>query len=239
MALFAIGDLHLSLGTNKTMEVFGGRWLNYTEKIRMGFQEFVKPEDTVVICGDFSWGMDLEEALPDLQFLDALPGRKILIKGNHDYWWSSLNKVQNLLAEHELHSIVLLQNNSYSCEIGGTKDSGGSRIAICGTRGWFIDEETGTDHDKKILRRECLRLEMSLQTAASEEKYVFLHYPPVYRNYRCEEILDILQAYKIRKCCYGHIHAASFRGAYIGQLEQTDFRLVSADYLNFIPLRIG
>ena len=233
MALLAIGDLHLSLGTNKTMEVFGDRWQNYTEKIRAGFQEFVKPEDTVVICGDFSWGINLEEALPDLKFLEALPGKKILIKGKHDYWWSSMKKVKDLLAANEIGSITLLQNNSYTCDLER------HAVSICGTRGWFIDEETGTEHDEKILRRECIRLEMSLQSAGSLEKYVFLHYPPLYKNYRCDEILSILKKYEIRHCCYGHIHAASFRGAYIGTMEQTDFRLVSADYLNFIPLRIG
>ena len=172
MSLFAIGDLHLALGApEKNMEAFGGRWVGYMDKIRRGF-DLVRPEDLCVICGDLCWSMDLESALPDFQFLNDLPGKKLLLKGNHDYWWTTAAKMNAFFAQNGLDSLSLLHNNCVLWE----------ETALCGTRGWFYEEETGTEHDGKILRREAGRLRTSLQAAGEREKLAFLHYPPLYRS---------------------------------------------------------
>lgn len=228
MALYAIGDLHLPLGApDKSMEVFSGRWTGYVEKIKKGFSHLTE-EDTCVICGDFCWAMDLQTALPDFQFLHTLPGKKILLKGNHDYWWTTANKMNTFLQQNGLESISILHNNCFSYE----------DIAICGTRGWFFEEETGVEHDKKIMMREIGRLETSLKAAGDREKIVFLHYPPIYLHYECPGILDLLTKYDVRACYYGHIHSNGCRYAYIGERDNVYYRLVSADYLDFMPLKI-
>ena len=227
MALFAIGDLHLSLGTEKPMDVFGGRWQNYIEKIKEGFSAVVTDEDTVVLCGDTSWGMSMDESLQDFQYIESLPGKKIVLKGNHDYWWTTATKANRFFAEHDLQSIEILHNNSFLYD----------GYAICGTRGWFYEEETDP-HNSKILNRECMRLEASLQSAGDADKMVFLHYPPKYASYECPEILDILKKYEVKYCYYGHIHSHACASAFNGELNGTQFRLISADYLNFIPLRV-
>lgn len=191
MALYAIGDLHLPLGApDKSMEVFSGRWMGYVEKIRKGFS-MLTDEDVCIICGDFCWAMDLERALPDFRFLHSLPGKKILLKGNHDYWWTTASKMNSFLEKYELNSISILHNNYFRW----------GDLSICGTRGWFFEEERGGAHDEKIMKREIGRLEMSLQTAGEREKLVFLHYPPVFQNYRCEGILELLEKYSVSECC--------------------------------------
>lgn len=225
MALYAIGDPHLSLSTNKSMEVFGGNWVGYVDKLREGFR-CVAPEDTVVLCGDLSWGMSLEQSRADFAFLDALPGRKILLKGNHDYWWTTAKKMTAFFAENGFR-FELLHNSC--CFYGDT--------ALCGTRGWFLDEEKN-GHNGKMLSREVLRLEASLKAAGEREKLVFLHYPPIYQGYRCEPILELLRRYGVKKCWFGHLHGASTRLAVCGTCEGTEFSLVSADYLNFVPKKI-
>lgn len=228
MALYAIGDLHLPLGApDKTMEVFSGRWTGYVDKIRKGFS-VLGPDDTCVICGDFCWAMDLNAALPDFQFLHELPGKKILLKGNHDYWWTTANKMNSFLQQNGLNTISILHNNSFRWE----------DLSICGTRGWFFEEETGGEHDKKIMLREIGRLEASLKSAGEGEKLVFLHYPPVYLNYECPGILEMLAKYDVKACYYGHIHSNGCRYAYIGERDDVYYRLVSADYLDFMPLKI-
>ena len=228
MALYAIGDLHLPLGApDKTMEVFSGRWTGYVEKIRKGFS-LLTDDDICVICGDFCWAMDLEAALPDFQFLHELPGKKIILKGNHDYWWNTASKMNAFLQRHDLNSISILHNNHYIYD----------DVAICGTRGWFFEEETGGDHDKKIMLREIGRLEASLKAAGEKEKIVFLHYPPVYLNYECPGILEMLAKYDVQTCYYGHIHSNGCRYAFIGERDNVYYRLISADYLDFVPLKI-
>ena len=228
MSLFAIGDLHLALGApEKNMEVFGGRWQGYVDKLRRGF-ELVGPEDVTVICGDLSWAMDLESALPDFQFLDALPGRKLLVKGNHDYWWTTASKMNAFFRRHGLDSLALLHNNC-----GFWED-----LALCGTRGWFFEEETGTSHDEKILRREVGRLDASLKAGGDREKLAFLHYPPLYMAYRCPAMMEKLAEYGVKECYYGHIHGQGCRSACQGQVEGVTYRLVSADALDFYPLKI-
>ena len=228
MSLYAIGDLHLAFGDpEKNMEVFGGRWTAYTDKIRRGF-DLLREEDLCVICGDLCWAMDLESALPDFQFLQNLPGEKLILKGNHDYWWTTAAKMTAFFERNGLDSLHLLHNNCMLWE----------DLALCGTRGWFYEEETGTEHDAKILRREVGRLETSLKAAEGKEKLVFLHYPPLYQFYRCPEIMDLLTGYGVRECFYGHIHGKGAHAAFIGESGGVKYRLVSGDYLDFFPYKV-
>lgn len=227
MSLYAIGDLHLSLGSNKSMEVFGGRWIDYTEKLKDGFSELCD-DDLTVICGDISWGMSMEESLEDFRFIDTLPGKKIILKGNHDYWWSTATKAKSFFAANGISTIDILHNNSFT--YGDYK--------LCGTRGWFYEELKGDAHDKKIMQRETMRLHMSLESAGEGEKLVFLHYPPKYLQYECADILKLLEEYRVKLCCYGHLHAASCAYSFNGTLGETEFRLVSADHVNFKPQKI-
>ena len=226
MALFAIGDTHLSLGASKPMDVFGGAWEDYVEKLKAGFAQ-VKAEDTVVLCGDLSWGMSLEEALPDFAFLDALPGTKYIVKGNHDYWWNTAAKMKRFFAEHGIGSIDILHNNCYFY----------GDYAICGTRGWFYEEEQ-SGHNEKVLNREVMRLEASLKGAEGRPILAFLHYPPLYTGYRCPEIISKLEEYQVRQCFYGHLHGPTHRRAIEGTVQNVAYSLVSADYLGFVPKKI-
>ena len=226
MALYAIGDTHLSFGTDKPMDVFGGGWTGYVERLRRGF-EIVEPGDTVVLCGDLSWGMSLEEAREDFAFLNALPGQKVVLKGNHDYWWTTAAKMERFFRENGFDTLSLLHNN---CRLYGD-------VALCGTRGWFYEEDRG-EHSAKIFNRELLRLEASLKAAGDREKICFLHYPPVYQGYRCREIMDLLERYGVTRCCYGHLHGGSHRLAVSGPVGGVDYQLVSADYLGFCPKKI-
>lgn len=224
MALYAIGDLHLSLGKDKPMDVFGGRWENYVEKLLDGFSS-LGADDVCVLCGDLTWGTTLEDAKEDFLFIDRLPGKKIILKGNHDYWWTTAAKAYKFFAENGIKSIDILNNN---CYFYGEK-------AICGTRGWFYEEERGGQHDKKIMLRELGRLETSLKAAGDREKLVFLHYPPKYVGYECPELLDMLERYRVPLCCYGHIHSQGCAMAFEGTLRGTKYRLVSADHVFFRP----
>lgn len=227
MALFVLGDTHLSLGGSKPMDVFGGAWVDYVDKLRAGFQ-VVEETDTVVLCGDISWGMSLPEAKPDFQFLqELLPGRKILLKGNHDYWWETVAKMTRFFEAEGLENFEFLHNN---CLCYGD-------IALCGTRGWFLDVEKG-HHNEKMLRREVMRLEASLKAAGDREKICFLHYPPLYQGYHCQEITELLTRYQVQRCYYGHLHGRSTRAAFEGDYQGTAFSLVSADHLNFVPKQI-
>ena len=226
MALYAIGDTHLSFGTDKPMDVFGGGWTGYVERLSRGF-EIVEPGDTVVLCGDLSWGMSLEEAREDFSFLNALPGQKVVLKGNHDYWWTTAAKMERFFRENGFDTLSRLHNN---CRLYGD-------VALCGTRGWFYEEDRG-EHSAKIFNRELLRLEASLKAAGDREKICFLHYPPVYQGYRCREIMDLMERYGVTRCCYGHLHGGSHRLAVSGPVGGVDYQLVSADYLGFCPRKI-
>ncbi len=225
LLLYAIGDLHLSLETNKSMEVFGGAWDGYIDKIRNGFSG-LGPNDICVICGDLSWAMDLDSAAKDFHFLDSLPGRKIVLKGNHDYWWSTATKLQSFFDREGINTIHILHNNCYFY----------NEYAICGTRGWFFDQDTGTDQDRKILNRELHRLETSLQCAGDRKKICFLHYPPRYHVYVCQEIVSLMSKYGVTDCCYGHIHGFAKRFVVEGNVEQIHYRNVAADNVNFKPV---
>lgn len=223
MAIWTMADLHLSLGTDKPMDEFHG-WKNYVEKIKENWESDIAPEDTVVIPGDFSWGIDFKEALPDFQFIESLPGQKYIMKGNHDYWWTTRAKAEKFFAENGLKTIHILHNNSVLCE----------GVALCGTRGWvFMPNEA---HDLKISAREALRLQMSLEDSErfpDAEKIVFLHYPPVYANEMVPNIMDVLKKYQVKTVYYGHIHGAARSMANEGNYMGINFKLISADHLCF------
>lgn len=225
--LYAIGDLHLSFEADKPMDVFGRLWTGYVDKLREGLS-VIGPEDTTVLLGDLSWSMDLNRAREDFAFINAIPGRKIILKGNHDYWWTTATKFYKFCREQGFSDLWILNNNCY--EYG--------ELAICGTRGWFFEEEKGGAHDEKILNRELIRLESSLKAAGEKEKLVFLHYPPVYRGYLCRPILDLLHRYGVKRCWYGHLHSESHRLAVTGDFEGIDFRLAAADYTDFKPIAV-
>ena len=227
MALYAIGDLHLSLGADKPMDIFGGRWEGYLEKLREGLS-VIGPEDTTVLLGDVSWAAGLDSAQADFDFISAIPGRKIILKGNHDYWWTTLAKFRRFCAQSGYENMELLHNTCFSYD----------SIALCGTRGWFYEEDREGTHDEKVFRRELGRLEASLAAAGDAVKYCFLHYPPRYRGYECPEILELLARYGVRRCYYGHLHGDSHKLALEGLWDGIEYRLVSADYVNFKPVRV-
>ena len=224
MALYAMGDLHLCLGAPKPMDVFGGAWVGYMEKLKQGLS-VITEKDTLVLMGDLSWALDLNSAVADFAWINEIPGRKIILKGNHDYWWSTQAKFTKFCVENGFSDLNLLNNNCYFYD----------DWAICGTRGWFFEEERSGDHDEKVFRRELIRLEASLKAAGDREKMVFLHYPPRYKGYTCREILDLLESYGVRQCFYGHLHGASHKLAMEGTWDGIEYRLLSADYLNFQP----
>ena len=227
MALYAIGDLHLCLGAPKPMDVFGGAWVGYMDKLKEGLS-CISEEDTTVLLGDLSWALGLEGAGADFEFINRIPGRKIILKGNHDYWWSTASKFYKFCQANGFENMHILNNNHY--EYGD--------IAICGTRGWFFEEDRSSDHDGKVFRRELQRLETSLISAGDKMKYVFLHYPPRYKGYECKEILELLNKYEVRRCFYGHLHGPSHALAMEGLWDGVEFRLVAADRLNFQPFTV-
>ncbi len=224
MALYAIGDLHLCLGADKPMDIFGGAWVGYMDKLRQGLS-VIGPEDTTVLLGDLSWALDLNHAREDFAFINGIPGRKIVLKGNHDYWWSTAAKFYKFCEENGFENMYILNNNHF--EYDG--------FAICGTRGWFYEEERSGQHDEKVFKRELLRLEASLKSAGELPKLVFLHYPPKYKGYECPEILALLDRYEVRRCFYGHLHGASHGLAMEGVWNGVDFKLVAADKIGFMP----
>lgn len=229
MALYTIGDPHLSLGSSKPMDVFGGAWKGYLEKLTQGLS-VLRPEDTLVLAGDISWGMSLEESAADFAWLDALPGRKILMKGNHDYWWTTRAKMESFLEENGLDSLSILHNNAVSVE----------GLSLCGSRGWMFEQ--GQEHDKKIINREAGRIRASLQDAqrfGEQEKVLFLHYPPVFMQDSIPEFFEVMNQYGVRRCYYGHIHSQGCRFAFQGEWCGVQLEMVSADYLRFMPKKIG
>ena len=227
MALYAIGDLHLCLGAEKPMDIFGGAWVGYMDKLKEGLS-VIKPEDTTVLLGDLSWALGLESAKADFAWINEIPGKKIILKGNHDYWWSTATKFYKFCEENGFSDMFILNNNHFEYE----------GFAICGTRGWFFEEEKSGEHDEKVFRRELLRLEASLKSAGELPKMVFLHYPPRYKGYECPEILALLEQYGVSRCFYGHLHGASHGLAMEGLWDGVDFRLVAADKLNFQPYKV-
>jgi len=236
MSVFTIADLHLPFSNNHPMDVFGARWLHYTDKIQKNWQSLVTPADTVILPGDISWSMALSDAKADFLWLDALPGKKLIGKGNHDFWWTTAAKLGRQFEEWGVSTISLLYNNAYVVE----------DFIVCGTRGWFFEEEqqktVGTVDFNKIKNRELQRLELSLKAAralksgehADKEILVFLHFPPVFGEFTCHDTLALLARYGVRRCFFGHIH-----GCYdMPQTVVSDgiaLSLISSDFLNFTP----
>ena len=224
MSLFAIGDPHLSLSVNKPMDIFRG-WTDYTDRLAKNWNAVVGESDSVVLPGDISWAMNFEEAKKDFQFLHSLNGTKYILKGNHDYWWNTMSKMTKFLDENNFDSIKIIHNNAYSVE----------GFAIGGTRGWFYDDSEGDVN--KVILREAGRLRASLK-AASElggEMIAFLHYPPINEVQRCDEILDVLKEFDVKRCYFGHLHGFVAPGCAKIESDGISFNLVSADFLGFTP----
>ena len=229
MALYVIADLHLSLGADKPMDVFPG-WKDYVQRLEKNWTALVKPEDTVVVAGDISWAMRLEDAAADFAFLNGLPGQKLLLKGNHDYWWSTRSKIDAFFQEQGFSTLHILHNCAY--RVG--------EVAVCGTRGWLYNSETA--EDKKIVAREAGRLLASLAEGEKlgGEPMVFLHYPPVYDSMECGGILDILEERRISHCYFGHIHGQyAARKALVGEYRGVRMHLISCDFVNFTPVLVA
>ena len=230
MALYVIGDTHFSEGCNKPMDIFGGAWMGYRDKL-VSALAVLQPEDTLVVAGDFSWGMSLREALPDFRLLDSFPGKKLLIKGNHDYWWETVSKMKRFFAENTIETIDFLHNSCYFY----------NGAALCGTRGWFYDKNDPAAGDDKIFKRELIRLEASLKAAIDQgatEIDCFLHYPPVFAGTEVPQITEILSRYPVKRLFYGHLHGDSLRGAFSGTRNGIYYAVVSADALGFKPIQI-
>ena len=229
MALYAIADLHLSLGkSGKPMDIFRG-WTDYVQKIENNWKRIVTNDDTVVIAGDISWAMKINDCTEDFNFINRLPGNKIILKGNHDYWWTTKSKMDRYLADNGLDTISVLFNNSYQCK----------EYSVCGTRGWALD--ASGEEDIKILSREVGRLRTSIGSALKydAEPVVFMHYPPVYGELECSEIVSVLTEYGIKKCFYGHLHGqAAKRSAVTGMYKNIDFSLISCDNTGFSPVLV-
>ena len=225
MSLYVIADLHLSKSTEKPMDIFGSRWDGYMEKIEKCWRERVTDEDTVVVAGDISWAMTTAELKPDFDFIESLPGKKILSKGNHDYWWQTMAKLDAFVAENGYKTISFLHNNAY--RVGD--------FAICGSRGWFFD--CTEKNDKKVILREAQRLRTSIDEAKKlgGEVIVFLHYPPLMTTGVCEEIIDVIKSNGVRRCYYAHLHGASCQSAVTGDVDGVRYSLISADHLEFCP----
>lgn len=226
MAVFVIGDLHLSLGSNKPMDVFPG-WNGYLPKLEANWRTLIHQDDTVVLAGDSSWAMNLQDTRADFAFLQNLPGQKWLLKGNHDYWWTTTRKMENFLQANGFDSLHILHNNA--CIVG--------QMALCGTRGWPFDDVAA--QGEKLMAREAGRLRMSLQAAGEvPRKIAFLHYPPVYPGASAKELVSVLQEFGVSECYYGHLHGKSIRFAVQGEMEGIRYRLISADGLGFCPYKL-
>lgn len=229
MAIYTIADLHLSFNENKPMDIFGNNWNGHTEKIKENWLKKVEVSDTVILPGDFSWSMYLEDTVKDFEYLNSLPGRKILLKGNHDYWWTTITSMNKFVEENHFENINFLLNNSYLVE---------DKI-ICGTRGWAI---TDTENSSKMIKRECNRLELSIlygieKFGNDKEIIVFMHYPPILKQNLQEnkmtDFMKMLKKYNVKRCYYGHLHSTSINDAVEGEVFGVNLKLVSADGLNF------
>ena len=218
MAIYTIADLHLSFSTDKPMDIFGTNWENYEEKIKEDWLKKVKKEDYIILPGDFSWAMYLEETVKDFEFINQLPGKKILLKGNHDYWWTTVTNMRKFLKENNFANIDFLHNNSYEIE---------NKI-IVGTRGWILSEDL---EDKRLTKREADRLELSISNGIKEygnekEIIAFMHYPPITKNYQNTEYINVLKKYNIKKCYYGHLHSISIQEALEGKMYGLENKIV-------------
>ena len=234
MSIYVIADLHLSFKNPKPMNIFGDNWENHEQKIKEDWQKKVTDEDLVILPGDFSWAMNLDDAYLDFKYLNELPGKKILLKGNHDYWWTTMNKMREFLKQNNFNTIDFLYNNSYLFD----------DVILTGTRGWTLNDIQG---EAKILNRELGRLEISINEGITEfgqDKpiYVFMHYPPITNSAILSnselKFVEVMKKYKVQKCMYGHLHSHSHKDAIEGNVEGIQFNLISADYLDFKLMKI-
>jgi len=210
------------------MDVFGGNWIDYMDKLTTGLK-ILRDDDVCVLCGDTSWAMSLEESLEDFRYIDNLPGRKIIVKGNHDYWWSTLTKINVFFEENDIKTIDILFNNAYFYE----------GIAICGTRSWLSDDKLTAAQNAKVTAREITRLRTSLEASGDvPDRFCFLHYPPRIGNIVCQDIIDVLNEFGVRQCYYGHLHSEGHKIAVHGLIDGIKYDIISADYINFTPQRV-
>ncbi len=229
MDIFAISDLHLSFGTDKPMDIFG--WGNHAERIRENWFNSIKNEDYILIPGDISWGINLDEADPDFAFIESLPGKKIISKGNHDYWWSTRKKFDNYCEEKGYKTISILHNNSLTAD----------DWVICGTRGWkSLDDEDFSKEDEKIYYRELERLKISLGEGkkSGKELISMLHYPPFDSRHRPNDFAELLKQYDVKICVYGHIHGKSDEGWKNQKIDGIRYHLISANIIGFNPIKL-
>lgn len=230
MAIYVIADLHLSFSQDKPMSIFGENWEGHSEKIKNNWISKVKPEDTVVLPGDFSWAMYLQDTYKDFEYLNSLPGKKLLLKGNHDYWWTTVTNMRNFLKKNKFKNIDFIYNNSYLVE---------NKI-LTGTRGWNLLD---TENSSKMIKRESIRLQLAIEDGIKKygddkEIIVFMHYPPISNTNKKSEFLKILKQYDIKRCYYGHLHGKSHQDAVEGIVDGIEFKLISADYLNFDVIKV-
>ena len=232
MALFAISDIHLPIGIDKPMDIFGSKWDNYVERLQNNWNNIVNDNDTVVINGDISWATYLDESIPDFDFIEKLPGKKIIMKGNHDYWWTTTSKLNKFLTENNYKTINFLQNNSYMY----------NDIAICGTRGWsYLGCGDASEEDIRIFNRELGRFEISVTNALKNNPkriIAFFHYPPLTPENKDNPVIEMLKKYKIDLCIYGHLHSKGHKNAVTGECDGIKYLLVSCDWCDFVPCKL-
>lgn len=229
MQIYAISDLHLALSISKPMDIFGHRWSNYMDRLKTSWEMTVSNDDYVIVPGDISWATYLKQAFKDFEFLNSLPGKKIILKGNHDYWWTTISKLEQFAASNNFSTISFMHNNSFRLD----------KTILCGTRGWAIPDETSDAEDIKIFNRELNRLDMSLKSAEktnNDRVIVALHYPPFNSKGEPSEFISIMKDYNVKMCIYGHLHGEKTHSAVEGEIEGICFKLVSADYLEFKPV---
>lgn len=228
MSIYAISDLHLSFNANKPMDIFGVNWENHIIKLKANWIKQAKENDIIVLGGDFSWSTYLKDTIKDFKFLNNLPGKKILLKGNHDYWWTTLTNMNNYLKENKIEDIFFLYNNSYLFE----------NYIIAGTKGWNFNAET----DEKLLNRELQRLETSIKSGiyqyGNKEIMLFVHYPPINEKNIHTEFIKIMKKYNVKKCFYGHLHGINQKEAVEGNINGIEFKLISSDYTGFKLIKI-
>lgn len=228
MELYAIGDLHLPGGQQKPMDIFGEGWIDHPERIRKAWRERVGSADLVLVPGDISWAMTLEEAQEDLEYLGSLTGSIVMIRGNHDYWWSGIGRVRDALPGN----VAALQNDHYPLPDGS---------AICGTRGWDLPDSGSDAHDFKLFQREIGRLELSLKSAVEAgrgPRIAMLHYPPTTQDGRRTQVTDLLEEYGVSLCVYGHLHGPARKRAIQGKLRGVTYQLVACDAIGFAPVHL-
>lgn len=232
MALYTISDLHLPIGTDKPMDIFGSKWTNYVERLAKNWQNIINDDDLVVLPGDFSWATYLEQSIPDFQFLQKLNGKKIISKGNHDYWWTTASKLNKFLEKNNFDTIKFMHNNSFMYQ----------NTAICGTRGWgYIGYGEVNEDDIKIYEREVCRLELSLKSCIAnnpDEIIVFFHYPPISSDCIDNGFTRVMKEYGVKRCVYGHLHGQGHKNAVCKETDGIKYMLVSCDYTDFVPVKL-